>query len=140
MHVVNFSTLVRPGSPNTYLVAPDGLCNASEPDRVAPKFVETAESLFEIVTTLVRRNPSFRNIEENRDLLSLRFVAVSPILRFKDDVDVLVQSTNPAGDPNSPGSTLAVYSRSRVGYSDLGANEKRVSSLLKNLETKAQTS
>jgi uncharacterized protein (DUF1499 family) len=38
----------------------------------------------------------------------------------------------PAGD-DAGRSTLAIYSASRVGYSDLGANAKRVGEILTSL-------
>jgi uncharacterized protein (DUF1499 family) len=57
-----------------------------------------------------------------------RFVAVTPALRFRDDVDVLIL---PAMDG---GSTMAVYSRSRVGLWNLGANRARVMRLHSELQ------
>ena len=49
--------------------------------------------------------------------------------RCKDDIDVAALAV--ATDENR--SQLAVYSRSRIGYSDLGANAKRVRMLLEKL-------
>ena len=54
--------------------------------------------------------------------MRLNFVATSAIMRFKDDVDVVVLPVT--GQPDK--STFAAYSRSRVGFSDLGANRKRL--------------
>ena len=51
-------------------------------------------------------------------------------MRYKDDISILVL---PARGEES-GSELAIYSRSRVGYSDMGANRKRVLGLLKRLK------
>jgi uncharacterized protein (DUF1499 family) len=59
----------------------------------------------------------------------ISFIAVTKLLRFKDDVDILVLPV-PGHDHQS---TLVVYSRSRVGYSDLGTNGKRVNALLSAL-------
>ena len=59
----------------------------------------------------------------------ISFVPVSKLMRFKDDVSVKVLPV--AGDAAK--STLAIYSASRVGYSDMGANAKRVGALLDRL-------
>ncbi|MEL6661373.1 MAG: DUF1499 domain-containing protein [Pseudomonadota bacterium] len=133
MQFLEFETLTRPASPNTFLLAPEGLCQNAEPDRAPPAFGESAKDLFAILSRIVRDDGSFRQIDEDRESLRLRFVAVTSFLRFKDDVDVQVIPANDSGSIKSPGSTLAVYSRSRVGYSDLGANEKRVGMLLNRL-------
>jgi uncharacterized protein (DUF1499 family) len=135
---VDFPSLARPGSPNTHLVAPAGLCLEAESDDTAPEFEMSAKELFAIVRRIVRSDSSFRKIEEDAEGLRLHFVAVTPILRFKDDVDIAVLSTNADGKAKAPGSTLAVYSRSRLGHSDLGANARRVSKLLKSFVHAAQ--
>jgi uncharacterized protein (DUF1499 family) len=57
----------------------------------------------------------------------ISYVTTIPVVGFKDDVDIEVLSTE-------TGSTLAIFSRSRVGYSDLGVNRKRVQKLLSALE------
>jgi uncharacterized protein (DUF1499 family) len=41
----------------------------------------------------------------------------------------------PSGDGD--GSTIAIYSRSRFGYSDLGVNQRRVEEWMTALRTKA---
>jgi len=63
----------------------------------------------------------------------IHFVTTSRLMRYKDDVDVLILSGD-SGDPaTGMASRLAVYSRSRVGHSDLGANAKRVKYMLECL-------
>jgi uncharacterized protein (DUF1499 family) len=69
--------------------------------------------------------------EQDPAAMRLTFVAVTPLLRFKDDVDVLVLPA--AGQANR--STFAAYSRSRVGYSDLGTNLKRLNAFAEALRT-----
>lgn len=56
-----------------------------------------------------------------------RYVAVTPTLRFRDDVDVLILPAVGGG------STMAVYSRSRIGLWDLGANRARILRLQSDL-------
>ncbi len=59
-------------------------------------------------------------------LLRISFIAVTPLMKFKDDV--YVQAVPVDGDPAR--SSVAVYSASRIGYSDMGTNAKRVKELL----------
>jgi len=49
-------------------------------------------------------------------------------MKYKDDIDIAVLETN-------DGSTVAIYSRSRVGHSDLGKNRKRVEALIDTLSS-----
>ena len=54
-------------------------------------------------------------------------VATTKLMRYKDDIDILILP----GDPEKAReSRLAIYSRSRIGHSDLGANRKRVTFML----------
>jgi len=57
-----------------------------------------------------------------------RFVQYSRLMRFPDTIDVEVF---PVGTDQS---TLAIYSRSLVGYSDLGVNRARIARWLAALE------
>ena len=71
-------------------------------------------------------HPEAMFVEEGAGLHA-HFVAVTRIMRFRDDIDVLLAPTADGG------TQVAIYSRSRVGYSDLGANRKRVKQLLADL-------
>jgi len=120
---IKFKTLARPSKPNTYLVAPEGLCQNAKVDAPSPRFTEPPSTLAERVRSVLTADASY--VEVDSDSAAGRIVAVaatSPI-RFLDDVDIAVL---PAGE----GAAIAVYSRSRVGYSDFGVNRRRVQRLL----------
>jgi uncharacterized protein (DUF1499 family) len=70
--------------------------------------------------------PRTRHVSGSADPASgeIRFVQTSAILQFPDTISV---HTWPVGENQS---TLAIYSRSLVGRSDLGANGKRIKSWL----------
>lgn len=128
---ISFKTLKRPSKPNTYLVAPADFCLAAEPDRISPIFELAPDDLFANLVALVENERGWIDPLLEPDTLRLKFIAQSPIMRFKDDVDIAVV---PAA--SGTGSQLAIYSRSRVGYSDLGANRKRIERLLEKLTVK----
>ena len=126
---LNFKSLKRPPKPNTCLVAPDNHCLAAEPDFTPPELSLTGRGLFSKLNEIVAAERSFGKIEADPDALRLKFVATTGLLRFKDDVDIEIIPIDEAR------STFAVYSRSRVGYSDLGTNRKRVEKLIERVTT-----
>lgn len=123
---IDFSTLKRPSSPNTYLIAPDGLCQNATPDGQAPVYEMTPSDLARAVRGAAEQQGA-KQLEVSSNGLKLSYIDVTPLMRFKDDISVEILAAG-AGQ-----STLAVYSRSRVGYSDLGKNAKRVRALLSAL-------
>jgi uncharacterized protein (DUF1499 family) len=126
---LDFQALARPTSPNTYLLAPFGFADEASPDAESPVFDCTQAELFSQVEALVASRKDWRLKALDAQAGRISFIAVTRFFRFKDDVDIAVL---PAGD-DAGRSTLAIYSASRVGYSDLGANAKRVGEILTSL-------
>lgn len=122
---INFKTLTRPGSPNTALLAPPGFAASAEPDGAAPVYDAAPGDLYMRALRLVGDRREWQLGAQDAASMRLNFVATSALMRFKDDVDVVVLPV--AGQPGK--STFAAYSRSRVGFSDLGANRKRLDAL-----------
>ena len=87
----------------------------------------TGRGLFSKLNEIIASERSFGKVETDADMLRLKFVATTGLMRFKDDVDLEVI---PLDDGRT---TFAIYSRSRVGYSDLGANRKRVAKLIERV-------
>jgi uncharacterized protein (DUF1499 family) len=126
---VHFKSLTRPPKPNTCLVAPDDYCLAAEADFAPPELDMTGRELHSKLSELIAANRSFGKIETDSEQLRIQFVATTGLMRFKDDVDIEII-------PLETGkTTFAIYSRSRIGYSDLGANRKRVEKLISQLTT-----
>lgn len=120
---IDFAELVRPSKPNTYLVAPAELCQKASPDEPSPQFGSDAAELFDRVLSVLRADRRYIEVETDDAHHRIAAVAATSPIRFLDDVDIAVL---PSGD----GAVLAIYSRSRVGYSDLGVNRRRVQRLL----------
>lgn len=129
---VDFRSLRRPRTPNTYLVADEGMCDNCQPDAAPPIFQKSADALFRQVVSIVEQTKRWEITANSPDGRQLAFIARTPLIGFRDDVDVHVI---PVGEENKE-STLCIYSRSRVGRSDLGANRKRVVGFLDKLTAK----
>jgi uncharacterized protein (DUF1499 family) len=119
-----FRTLQRPGSPNHWLVAPADF--VVKPDAVAPVFAVPVAVLAKALKTVMHQTKGAAIHAEMVD--GLHVVVTSAIFSFKDDVRIYVIPLS------SRQSTLAVYSASRVGYWDLGANRRRVEDWLTRLQ------
>jgi len=125
----NFESLRRSGKPNHFLVAPEGLCRKTEPDMASPLIRKSPEALFKRLVAFLERSSGWKEVDSDPEGLRISAVAVTGFLRFKDDVDVQVFA-EPGLPEGQIGSRLAIYSRSRIGHSDFGTNEKRVRKLL----------
>lgn len=123
---IDFKTLERPKSPNTYLLATADLCEVATADQPSPHYAASADEVYSTCRKIIEAHKGWELSAADPAARKLHFISTSGLMRFKDDVDILVLANN---GPEA-GSTLAIYSRSRVGYSDLGANAKRVATLL----------
>ncbi len=131
MGLIDFKTLQRPASPNTALYAPAGFADGATPDGVSPVYDLPPGELYMRVLRLIGERREWQLGTQDANAQHVTFIAVTPLMRFKDDIDVKVLPV-----PGQPGkSTFAAYSRSRVGYSDLGANRKRLEAFAKALQT-----
>lgn len=132
---ISFETLKRPNKPNTYLVAPMGLCKACDVDAESPVLDLSPAELFDTLEKTIKATRNWKWRYGDRQTGQIRFIAQTPFLKFKDDVDIHIRPS-PADETKSGSATLAIYSRSRIGYSDMGANKKRVESILAGLTAK----
>ncbi len=118
---IDFATLIRPSSPNTYVVCPKDRC-AAAPDEEGPIYAVPAAQLFERTRALLAAEPRTEVVQDQSDILRLVLVQRSAFFRFPDTITIQVFPL-PGGD-----STLAVYSQSNYGYGDFGINKDRVRS------------
>ena len=108
----------RTGAPNDYLVAPAGAA-AAEPDRVSDTYAIPPAELMARLDAVALAEPRTDRIAGGPGELSATYVQRSRLFGFPDYVSV--RAVEAPG-----GSTLAVWSRSRFGHSDLGVNRARV--------------
>jgi hypothetical protein len=88
------------------------------------------EKAFSLAEATARAQPrwNFGRVDTAARLLTA--VAVTPLLRFKDDVTIRIR-------PEGSGSRVDVRSRSRVGRDDLGTNAARIRHFLGALRAAA---
>jgi uncharacterized protein (DUF1499 family) len=116
---IDFATLVRPSTPNSYLVCPKGLCTAPL-DEESSVYGISAGQFFELVHATLLAQPRAQVAQNQPELRRLVLIQRSLVFRFPDTITVQVFA-QPDGR-----STLAMYSRSNYGRSDLGVNRRRV--------------
>jgi uncharacterized protein (DUF1499 family) len=118
---VDFATLVRPSSPNTYLVCPKDRC-AANADEEGPVYAVPPTQLFERARALLSAEPRTDLVQDQPETMRLVLVQRSFLFRFPDTITVQVFPL-PDGD-----AALAIYSQSNYGYGDFGVNKERVRS------------
>jgi hypothetical protein len=117
---VDFATLTRSGKRNDYLLCPPGFC--ANADAQAPVFAASGETLLKATLALVAEDVV------GEEGFAFRYVARTKLMRFPDTVSIRIL---PLGETQA---TLAIYSRSLIGYSDMGANRARVEALIGQLQ------
>jgi uncharacterized protein (DUF1499 family) len=119
---VDFVNLMRRVTPNDALVCPEAICPHAKPDIIAPIFPVPAAELMDKLRIVVASEPRSGELYRAPDAppLQARFAEYSPTFYFPDVIDAVVI---PAG---AKASTLALYSRSVVGYGDGGVNRARL--------------
>jgi uncharacterized protein (DUF1499 family) len=129
MGPVDFATLRRRSTPNDALVCPPGHCPFAKPDHEAKIYDATPAELSARLTRVALSEPDTSALSSDpRHIRLLRFVQYSRVMRFPDTIDVEVL---PSGQGRS---TLAIYSRSLVGYGDFGVNRARIERWLAALD------
>lgn len=109
-----------PSTPNWYRVTPDG-------ENPAPVFQASVDELSSAFDRVVAAQNFIELLKDDRPEGPVTWVQRSALFGFPDYISA---SFLPAGD----GSTVAIFSRARVGQSDLGVNEKRVNAWLAAVE------
>lgn len=120
-------TAERPDSPNSHLLAPEGEA-ASRTDGEAPIWEVPPQALMQAFDAMALSQPRTTRLAGGPEEGLATYVQRSAFWGFPDYVSVRAL---PAGEGSS---TLAIYSRSRYGYSDLSVNAARVSAWLDGLD------
>lgn len=128
---VSFEQLERRASPNDALACPQDVCKAPA-DIEAMSYPVTARELRDAFTKVIASEPRVTTVDADAATLTDRYIQRSGWLGFPDTV-VVQFFDRPDGR-----STLAIYSRSQLGESDLGANKARIVRWLSRLAQQVQ--
>jgi uncharacterized protein (DUF1499 family) len=124
--LLDFRNLQRSGKPNDALAVPPDWDRADADLRTA-SFAVPADQLRAAVERVAQSEPRTSLTRRDDAAGQLEFVQRSRIFRFPDTVTVAVY------DSGAGTSTLALYSRAKVGYSDMGVNRARLQRWLDRL-------
>lgn len=117
---VDFAQVRRRSSPNDALICPADRCPLAKPDVEPPVFTIAASRLAEKIRDVALAEPRVERLDDGSVAGSMRFVQRSALMHFPDIVDVTIVPLTAGA------STLAMYSRSLVGRSDIGVNRQRL--------------
>ena len=117
--IIDFTTLELSGKPNQYLMLPEGEFIA-DPHAISPVLKVRADDLAKYFRDVVKNQKKVTLIRESDDGRQLDYVQRTFFMGYPDTITVNFI------DKGADTSTLAIFSRSSYGYSDLGANRRRV--------------
>lgn len=115
----------KPETPNHWLIRPVG------GDERPPHYRLDAPALAEVVDAVVLARPRTRRVAGSVGSGHMTYLARTPIMGYPDYVSIRVYATE-------LGSSLAVFSRSRFGRSDLGANRARMAEWMAAIDAAAR--
>jgi uncharacterized protein (DUF1499 family) len=114
---VDFATLALPASPNTCLLTPTSAPGPGHLHR--DPFPVTTDQAWDAIRAVAAAMPRTFPLADYPDRRQAQWVARTRLMNYPD---IVVAEVAPTGG----GTGLWLYSRSLVGYSDLGANRARV--------------
>lgn len=120
--MLDFKSFRRSRRPNNFLMAPEGLCDNAQPDKVSPSYPTSPERLMAAYRRLFADMPRFEIVATADDGLALEAVQRSRLFGFPDLISIRIFD---AGEGRS---IPAIYSRAKYGRSDFGVNRARVMS------------
>ena len=123
-----FQSFKRSNLPNNALICPENYCDKAIPEVVAQEFNVSAEKLREELRTCLEREAHLERVHTNDPSMNERYIQRSQTFRFPDTIQV---EYIPLGPDHS---SIALYSRAQIGFSDRNVNLKRLKRWVKQLE------
>lgn len=120
----DFATLSLRDQPNEYLMLPSGFVSIAIVHSRSPVFDIPPPALEDVALRIIRSQPRVREIAADTERRQYAFIQRTAWLRFPDTITVRIVEINGAR------SSLAIYSRSKFGHSDFGANRRRIEAWL----------
>ncbi len=119
IQALGFQDLILGPKPNQFLVCPAKYCR-SEPHLISPTFPISVDTLWQRWKALIEAQPRIEQGKADDRALQYDYIQRSSLMRYPDSITVKFIARD------KDNSTLAIYSRSHYGKSDLGVNETRI--------------
>ena len=129
---VDFSTLGKPSRPNTALIAPEGYVTGRRLTAVAPIFPASPDALRSAFEAVALAEPRTEQVHRDPTGFHDRYLQRTTV-GFPDTIDVKVI------DLGAGTATVALFSRSQVGYRDFGVNKARLERWIAAVDLKIST-
>jgi uncharacterized protein (DUF1499 family) len=129
---ITFETLERRKSPNDALASPANFTRAQS-DVTPPIFELNAVTLRAALDKAIATEPNVVRMDRNDATLTDRYVQRTSLMQYPDTIVVRLI------DVGEGRATVAIYSRSHLGHSDLGANLARIKRWLEKLKTEVRS-
>lgn len=132
---IDFETFTRSSKPNTALACPPGLCRNAIADFDPGVFPFSDDELRQRFTAFALAQPRVIPVyrHERPGLPTQdRYVQRTRLMSFPDTIDVRFIAVS------DKTSTLAIYSRSQIGYSDMGVNLARIRLWTENAQLRGE--
>ena len=97
------------------------------PELQTPVFDRPADALYQDALDAIEKE-GWTLEESNQEALRIKAIVVTPLWRFRDDVEIQIEQIKPEQ------SSLTITSSSRIGRGDLGANAGHILCLVKLLK------
>lgn len=117
---VDFENLARRDAPNDALACHPDICGATPVDFETPVYPVAGSRLRQIVREVALAQPRTQLVYASRWGEEDRYVVRSRLMRYPDTVVARIYGAGPGR------SMLGLYSRSQIGYSDMGMNRARI--------------
>lgn len=125
--LINFATFKKPNTPNFYISCPTAYCPQIISKGTTPTYNLSVETLIQRWNIMIKKQPRIELITKSTEKRQHVYVQYSWFFHFPDFIYVQFIPLNQSQ------SSIAIYSQSYFGYSDLGVNKKRVDHLLRKL-------
>lgn len=125
----DFAMPSRTGKLNDTLACPADDCQKGLPDIETRRYDLPPAALFAVVEKVVKHLPGkVQVVGANPVNTRLRAIVFSPVLRTPSTLSVMVAAARGGG------SLLYVYSRSQIGYYDMGRNTANIVALITGID------
>ncbi|MDZ7822715.1 MAG: DUF1499 domain-containing protein [Ahrensia sp.] len=126
---IDFNNLARTGKPNDALICSEGFCpEGQNADATLPTYnLQPAQLIERLEENIRSMGQIYKRVDDRSDPNQIRFITWSNLMRFPDINIFTVVAID--GEKTA----LLGYAAAQLGYSDTGANLKRLKILTENL-------